>query len=206
MKIDVERRDNIRAYHSATHLLHESLRRVLGTHVIQKGSLVEADRLRFDFSHIKPISPEEINKIETFVNSMVDKKSDVKTRIMTPKEAVDNGALALFGEKYGNEVEIVSGGQKDGADGYAKKFALEFGMKYVEFPPAHYSWNMHCKLPATKYNKPYYVTNYFKRNKQIAEYSDIIVAFIQKGVESRGTMNTIHHAEKQKKLIKKTTR
>ena len=104
-------------------------------------------------------------------------------------------------EVFGDEVEIVSGGCKFGADKYAKKFALEFDMKYVEFPPVHYSWNMHCKLPATKYNKPYYVTNYFKRNKQIAEYSDIIVAFIQKGVESRGTMNTIHHAEKQKKLI-----
>ena len=112
MKIDVKRRDNIRAYHSATHLLHESLRRVLGTHVIQKGSLVEADRLRFDFSHIKPISHEEINKIETFVNSMVDKKSDVKTRIMTPKEAVDNGALALFGEKYGDEVRVLSMGNE----------------------------------------------------------------------------------------------
>ena len=74
-------------------------------------------------------------------------------------------------------------------------------MKYVEFPPAHYNWNMHCKLSATKYNKPYYVTNYFKRNKQIAEYSDIIVAFIPEGVESRGTMNTIEHAKKQKKLI-----
>ena len=104
-------------------------------------------------------------------------------------------------EKYGDEVEIVSGGQKDGADGYAKKFNLEFDMKYVEFPPAHYSWNMHCKLPATEYNKQYYVTNYFKRNKQIAEYSDIIVAFIQKGVKSRGTMNTIHYAEKLKKLV-----
>jgi len=114
MKIDINRRENIRAYHSVTHLLHESLRRVLGTHVIQKGSLVEADRLRFDFSHIKPISPEEINKIETFVNSMVDKKSDVKTRIMTPKEAVDNGALALFGEKYGDEVRVLSmGDEKD---------------------------------------------------------------------------------------------
>ena len=104
-------------------------------------------------------------------------------------------------EKYGDEVEIVSGGQKDGADGYAKKFTLEFDMKYVEFPPAHYSWNMHCKLPATEYNKQYYVTNYFKRNKQIAEYSDIIVAFIQKGVKSRGTMNTIHYDEKLKKLV-----
>ena len=112
MKIDVERRENIRAYHSATHLLHESLRRVLGTHVTQKGSLVEADRLRFDFSHMKPISPDEIEKIETFVNSMVETKSDVKTRIMTPKEAVDNGALALFGEKYGDEVRVLSMGNE----------------------------------------------------------------------------------------------
>ena len=96
MKIDVERRDNIRAYHSATHLLHESLRRVLGTHVIQKGSLVAPDRLRFDFSHMKPISNDEIKKIENFVNSMVETKSEVKTRIMTPKEAVDNGALAFL--------------------------------------------------------------------------------------------------------------
>ena len=94
MKIDIDRRNNIRAYHSATHLLHESLRRVLGTHVTQKGSLVAPDRLRFDFSHMKPISDQEIEKIENHVNSMVQKKSEVKTRIMTPKEAVDNGALA----------------------------------------------------------------------------------------------------------------
>ena len=112
LKIDVTRRNNIRAYHSATHLLHESLRRVLGTHVTQKGSLVEADRLRFDFSHMKPISNEEIIKIEQFVNSMVDTKSDVKTRLMTPKEAVDNGALALFGEKYGDEVRVLSMGDE----------------------------------------------------------------------------------------------
>ncbi|OUU62323.1 MAG: alanine--tRNA ligase [Candidatus Endolissoclinum sp. TMED55] len=114
LKVDIERRDNIRAYHSATHLLHESLRRVLGTHVTQKGSLVEADRLRFDFSHMKPITPDEINKIEDFVNSMVETKSQVKTRLMTPKEAVDNGALALFGEKYGDEVRVLSmGSEKD---------------------------------------------------------------------------------------------
>ena len=105
-------------------------------------------------------------------------------------------------EKYGDEVEIVSGGQKDGADGYVKKFALEFDMSYVEFPPSHYSWNMHCKLPATKYNKPYYVSNYFKRNKQIAEYSNIVIAFIPDGVESRGTMSTIQYAIKEKKLTK----
>ncbi len=112
MKIDVERRNNIRAYHSATHLLHESLRRVLGTHVTQKGSLVAPDRLRFDFSHMKPISEKEVEKIENHVNSMVKKKSDVKTRIMTPKEAVDNGALALFGEKYGEEVRVLSMGDE----------------------------------------------------------------------------------------------
>ncbi len=112
MKIDVERRNNIRAYHSATHLLHESLRRVLGTHVTQKGSLVAPDRLRFDFSHMKPITVQEIEKIENNVNSMVEKRSDVKTRIMTPKEAVDNGALALFGEKYGEEVRVLSMGDE----------------------------------------------------------------------------------------------
>ncbi len=114
LKIDVERRDNTRAYHSATHLLHESLRRVLGTHVTQKGSLVEPSRLRFDFSHMKPILNEEIDKIENFVNKMVSKKSDVKTRLMTPDEAVENGALALFGEKYGDEVRVLSMGDEDG--------------------------------------------------------------------------------------------
>ena len=114
MNIDIERRNNTRAYHSATHLLHESLRRVLGEHVTQKGSLVEPDRLRFDFSHMKPISSEEIIKIETFVNEMVQNKSDVKTRIMSPKEAVEEGALALFGEKYGEEVRVLSmGDEKD---------------------------------------------------------------------------------------------
>ena len=114
MKINVERRNDTRAYHSATHLLHESLRRVLGTHVTQKGSLVEPSRLRFDFSHMKPISNEEIDKIELFVNSMVSKKSDVRTRLMTPDEAVENGALALFGEKYGDEVRVLSMGDDDG--------------------------------------------------------------------------------------------
>ena len=113
MKINVPRRENIRAYHSATHLLHESLRRVLGEHVTQKGSLVEPERLRFDFSHMKPISSDEIDKIETYVNVMVEKKSEVRTRLMTPKEAVENGALALFGEKYGEEVRVLSMGNEE---------------------------------------------------------------------------------------------
>ena len=124
----------------------------------------------------------------------------VGSRKYTNKKKIKDLKFELK-QKPDTVVEIVSGGQRDGADGYAKKFALELDMKYVEFPPSHYNWNMHCKLPATKYNKPYYVTNYFKRNKQIAEYSDIIVAFIPEGVESRGTMNTIEHAKKQKKLI-----
>jgi len=114
LKIDIRRRDDTRAYHSATHLLHESLRRVLGDHVTQKGSLVEPSRLRFDFSHMKPIQSEEIDKIEDFVNIMVSKKSDVKTRLMTPDEAVENGALALFGEKYGEEVRVLSMGDDEG--------------------------------------------------------------------------------------------
>jgi alanyl-tRNA synthetase len=114
LKINAERRKDMRAYHSATHLLHESLRRVLGTHVTQKGSLVEPNRLRFDFSHMKPILNEEIDKIENYVNTMILKKSDVRTRLMTPDEAVENGALALFGEKYGEEVRVLSMGDDDG--------------------------------------------------------------------------------------------
>ncbi|MBD1156805.1 alanine--tRNA ligase [Pelagibacterales bacterium SAG-MED20] len=114
LKINVERRDDTRAYHSATHLLHESLRRVLGDHVTQKGSLVQPSRLRFDFSHVKPITSEEIDKVESFVNRMVSKKTDVKTRLMTPDEAVESGALALFGEKYGDEVRVLSMGDEEG--------------------------------------------------------------------------------------------
>ena len=125
----------------------------------------------------------------------------VGSRSYTDKKKVKD-LIFNIKEKYGDEVEIVSGGQPKGADGLAKKYALEFDMKYVEFPPSHYSHNMHCKLPATEYNKPYYVSNFFKRNKQIAEYSNIIVAFIPEGVESRGTMDTVGHAEKLKKMVK----
>ncbi len=111
MKIDVERRDNLKAYHSATHLLHESLRRTLGKHVMQKGSLVAPDRLRFDFSHMKPITGEELEKIDKLVNEYVEANTEVTTRIMTPKAAIDKGALAFFGEKYGEEVRVVSMGK-----------------------------------------------------------------------------------------------
>ena len=114
MEIDVKRRNNARAYHSATHLLHEALRRILGKHVTQKGSLVSPEKLRFDFSHNKPIEKKEIEKIEKYVNDMVNTAADVKTRIMTPKEAVEKGALAMFGEKYGDEVRVLSMGKENG--------------------------------------------------------------------------------------------
>jgi len=114
LEIDVSRRNNARAYHSATHLLHEALRRTLGKHVTQKGSLVSPEKLRFDFSHNKPIEKKEIEKIEIHVNNMVNTAADVKTRIMTPKEAVEKGALAMFGEKYGDEVRVLSMGKENG--------------------------------------------------------------------------------------------
>jgi len=116
LEIDVNRRNNARAYHSATHLLHEALRRTLGKHVTQKGSLVSPEKLRFDFSHNKPIEKNEIEKIERHVNDMVNTAADVKTRIMTPKEAVEKGALAMFGEKYGDEVRVLSMGKEN--EGY----------------------------------------------------------------------------------------
>jgi len=114
LEIDIIRRNNARAYHSATHLLHEALRRTLGKHVTQKGSLVSPEKLRFDFSHNKPIENKEIEKIEKYVNEMVNNAVDVKTRIMTTKEAVAKGALAMFGEKYGEEVRVLSIGKENG--------------------------------------------------------------------------------------------
>ena len=114
LEIDSSKRNNARAYHSATHLLHEALRRTLGNHVTQKGSLVSSEKLRFDFSHNKIIEKKEIEKIEKYVNEMVNTAADVKTRIMTPKEAVEKGALAMFGEKYGDEVRVLSMGKENG--------------------------------------------------------------------------------------------
>jgi alanyl-tRNA synthetase len=120
LKIDSVKRQNIRANHSATHLLHESLRRTLGKHVSQKGAYVGPDRLRFDFSHNKPITNDEMIKINDCVNKIIEQKSDVQTRLMTPKAAVAEGALALFGEKYGEEVRVLT----MGTDGN-KVFSIE---------------------------------------------------------------------------------
>ena len=111
MHVDVERRDAIRANHSATHLLHAALRGRLGEHVTQKGSLVAQERLRFDFSHPKPLTHEDIAAIEAEVNAEIRANEAVATRLMSPDEAVKAGALALFGEKYGEEVRVLSMGR-----------------------------------------------------------------------------------------------
>ena len=108
--VDEARRDTLRANHSATHLLHEALRRVLGPHVTQKGSMVAPERLRFDISHPKALSDAERAEVEAEVNRMIRSNDAVRTRLMTPDEAVQEGALALFGEKYGEEVRVVSMG------------------------------------------------------------------------------------------------
>ena len=114
LDIDVTRRLRLRANHSATHLLHEALREVLGEHVAQKGSMVGPDRLRFDFSHPKAMLDDELARVQAIVNGRVQMNSDVTTRIMTPESAIELGALALFGEKYGDEVRVVQmGGATD---------------------------------------------------------------------------------------------
>ncbi len=113
--VDHGRRSDIRANHSATHLLHESLRQHLGDHVAQRGSLNADDRLRFDFSHAKGMSPAELAAVETEVNTYIRQNTPVETRIMTPDEARDLGAQALFGEKYGDEVRVVSMGTQAGS-------------------------------------------------------------------------------------------
>jgi len=110
LKIDNDRKENIKANHSATHLLHASLRETLGNHVAQKGSYVGPDRLRFDFSHSKQISNQDLNKISERVNHFVQQNGKVLTRQMSPEKAIKEGAMALFGEKYGEEVRVVSMG------------------------------------------------------------------------------------------------
>ena len=118
-QVDAERRTATRANHSATHLLHAALRTRLGEHVTQKGSLVAPDRLRFDFSHPKALTSEEIAQIEADVNAEIRANEPVATRLMTPDEAVASGALALFGEKYGDEVRVLAMGREGGSRHYS---------------------------------------------------------------------------------------
>jgi len=125
MEVDHARRSRLRANHSATHLIHEALREILGTHVAQKGSLVAPDRLRFDFSHPKPIAPEELERVEDMANEIVVQNSPVSTRLMAVDDAIAEGAMALFGEKYGDEVRVVSMGRAEHGDKAGKPYSVE---------------------------------------------------------------------------------
>jgi alanyl-tRNA synthetase len=128
LEVDHSRRGAIRANHSATHLLHEALRLVLGDHVAQKGSLVAPERLRFDISHPKPVSEEELDSVERITNALVLQNAPVTTKLMAVDEAIESGARALFGEKYGDEVRVVSMGtypEEFAAEGAAKPFSIE---------------------------------------------------------------------------------
>ena len=119
LTVDSERRNAIRANHSATHLLHAALRERLGTHVAQKGSLVAPDRLRFDFSQPVPVGADALATIEADVNAFIRQNDRIDTRLMTPDEAIAEGAMALFGEKYGDEVRVVSMGRSDDEQVYS---------------------------------------------------------------------------------------
>ncbi|HKA47517.1 MAG TPA: alanine--tRNA ligase [Methyloceanibacter sp.] len=125
LEVDHARRTATRANHSATHLLHEALRETLGAHVVQKGSLVEPGRLRFDFSHPRPLTEAEIAAVEDLANTMVLQNSAVETHLMRPDEAIAKGALALFGEKYGEEVRVVSMGKSAASDKADHAYSIE---------------------------------------------------------------------------------
>ncbi len=125
LTVDSARRTRIRSNHSATHLLHEALRETLGTHVAQKGSLVAPDRLRFDFSHPKPISDKELAVIEDLANEIVLQNAPVSTRLMAVDDAIAEGAMALFGEKYGDEVRVVSMGTALHGEKSGKSYSTE---------------------------------------------------------------------------------
>ena len=125
LKVDSVRRTRIRSNHSATHLLHEALRETLGSHVAQKGSLVAPDRLRFDFSHPKPISAEELAQVENLANEIILQNAPVSTRLMAVDDAIAEGAMALFGEKYGDEVRVVSMGTAKHGPKAGKAYSVE---------------------------------------------------------------------------------
>ena len=123
-------------------------------------------------------------KLSVIVSRRYENKKKIKDFIFKVKQL------------YGEDTTIVSGGCKTGADRYAKKYALELGLQYQEFPPFHDNWNIYCPKNKSDYGKPYNVKNFFARNKIIAAYSNYIVAFVPRGVESKGSMSTINYAKK----------
>ncbi len=125
LEVDHARRSATRANHSATHLIHEALRLVLGDHVAQKGSMVAPERLRFDFSHPKPVSSEEIAQVEAIANAIVAQNAPVETHLMAYDDAIETGAMALFGEKYGDEVRVVSMGYEENGKKANKAWSVE---------------------------------------------------------------------------------
>ena len=125
LAVDRKRRTGLRANHSATHLLHEAMRCVLGPHVAQKGSLVAPDRLRFDFSHPKPVSDAELAEVEAMANEIILQNAPVTTRLMAVDDAIASGAMALFGEKYGEEVRVVSMGTALRGDKAGRAYSIE---------------------------------------------------------------------------------
>ena len=125
LAVDHGRRSQLRSNHSATHLLHEALREVLGTHVAQKGSLVAPERLRFDISHPKPMNADEIRRVEEMANAIILQNAPVTTRLMSVDDAIAEGAMALFGEKYGDEVRVVSMGTAIDGEKAGKPYSIE---------------------------------------------------------------------------------
>nr|CAD6414491.1 alanine--tRNA ligase [Rhizobium sp. Q54] len=125
LAVDHARRSQLRSNHSATHLLHEALREVLGTHVAQKGSLVAPERLRFDISHPKPMNAEEVRRVEEIANAIILQNAPVTTRLMSVDDAIAEGAMALFGEKYGDEVRVVSMGTAIDGEKAGKPYSIE---------------------------------------------------------------------------------
>ena len=125
---------------------------------------------------------------------MTMKVAIVGSRKYTNRRKIQEFVFKLK-QKWGNELEVVSGGQREGADGFAKKYSLELNVNYSEFPPRHYKYNQHCVMESYNYGKPYAKWHYGQRNKEIAEYCDVMVAFVPKNTESIGTENVLNQAK-----------
>tara|TARA_R100001377_G_C3090498_1_gene75677 strand:- start:47 stop:520 length:474 start_codon:yes stop_codon:yes gene_type:complete len=146
-------------------------------------------------------SAHQTNRLKEYRKGMIMKVAIIGSRQYTNKRRIQEFIFKLK-KKYGSGLEVVSGGQKDGADGFAKKYAIEFDIKYSEFPPAHYSFNQHCVRESFRYGRPYATWHYHDRNKHLIEYSDVVVAFTIKEEISNGTESALKEAiKKEKKYV-----